>query len=96
MDNTNRNEKIPTILKKLQKKGVNIKDIIEAALALYVPCEGVDDNKSVLDIYRRLKEIIIDQCNDINVQLLLSAAMYLDDEMEMEEKDPVNILSDIV
>lgn len=94
MDNTNRNEKIPAILKKLQKKGVSITDIIEAALALYVPCDGVDNNKSVREIHRRLEEIIIYQCNDINVQLLLSAAMYLDDEMKMEEKDPVNILSD--
>lgn len=72
--------------------------MIESALVLYTPYDEVDVEKSTEEIKRRLKKVIIDQCSDINVQVLIAAAIYLDDEIEKGtlgiDDDPASLLSD--
>lgn len=86
------------VLKALKEKGISTDDMIESALLLYAPSSEVDANKDIAEIQRRLKKTIIDQCSDINVQLLISAAILLDDSIEKGilgiDGDFSNILSD--
>ncbi len=86
------------VLKALKEKGISTDDMIESALLLYAPSSEVDANKNIAEIQRRLKKTIIDQCSDINVQLLISAAILLDDSIEKGilgiDGDFSNILSD--
>lgn len=86
------------ILKALEAKGISIETIAQAALALYVPYEKVDAEKDMDKIKHKLKDLIVKQCKDINVQLLVEAAIHLEDEFEAGELeidgDPANVLSD--
>lgn len=86
------------VLKALKEKDISTDDMIESALLLYVPSSEVDANKDGAEIRRRLKKTISDQCSDINVQLLISAAILLDDSIEKGivgvDGDFSNILSD--
>ncbi|MEW6070039.1 MAG: phosphatidylglycerophosphatase A [Candidatus Thermoplasmatota archaeon] len=86
------------ILELLAEKGITIGAMVQAAVALYTPWAKVDKNKSLREIKRKLKSMIIKQCEDINVQLLISAAAYLEDKHQTGEikiaGDPVNVLCD--
>ncbi|NIM46168.1 MAG: phosphatidylglycerophosphatase A [Nitrososphaeria archaeon] len=50
------------------------------------------------EIERRLRRLIQSRCEDVNVHLLIRAALYLDDELAEDrvevEGDPVNLLCD--
>lgn len=82
------------ILETLEGK-VSMDQMIESALLLYVPCENVDAHRNMREIQKRLKETIIHQCTDLNVQLLISAAIFLDKKVEEEGiRDHPLIISD--
>ncbi len=69
------------ILKVLEKKGITMEKMVESALLLYTPCDEVD-SQDVKEIETRFEETLVEQCNDINVQLLISAALCLDEEIQ--------------
>ena len=70
------------ILEKLEEKDITMDKMIESALLLYTPYSEVDADKDINEIKNRLKETITHQCSDINVQLLILAAIYLDERLE--------------
>jgi alpha-ribazole phosphatase CobZ len=70
------------ILNKLEEKDVTLDQMIESALLLYIPYGDEDAEKDIKEIENRLKETIIHQCSDINVQLLILAAICLDERLE--------------
>ena len=68
------------ILKILEKKGITMEKMVESAFLLYTPCEK--DSHDIKEIKTRFEKTIASQCSDINVQLLISAALYLDEEIQ--------------
>ena len=83
------------ILDNLEKKDVTLDKMIESALQLYIPYGDEDADKDIKEIENRLKETIIHQCSDINVQLLILAAICLDERLEtLRIHDSSYIVSD--
>ncbi len=60
--------------------------------------EAMSKAKEKGEIERRLRRLIQSRCEDVNVHLLIRAALYLDDELAEDrvevEGDPVNLLCD--
>ena len=77
---------------------MTLDELVECGMALYVPCEGVDDGKNAHDIRARLGEMIRRQCGDPNVLLLVEATAYLDREARKGrwdlKGDPASIVCD--
>jgi alpha-ribazole phosphatase CobZ len=66
------------ILERLDERGITVDDMVATALELYVPVEGDETDKSVLKT--RLKKTIRKECADVNVALLLAAALHVEEE----------------
>lgn len=66
------------ILTRLEERGIYLEDIVSTALELYVPVEGEDVDRE--ELKRGLEETIKKECSDVNVALLLAAALHLDEE----------------
>jgi len=49
----------PTLLLQLREKGIMLNDIIDAALALYIPCKNVDNKKTTDKIREKLEKMIM-------------------------------------
>ena len=67
-----------SILERLAERGITIEDIITTALELYVPVEG--DLRDEIELKRRLEETIRKECFDVNVALLLAAALHAEEK----------------
>ncbi|MDI6717995.1 MAG: phosphatidylglycerophosphatase A [Methanomicrobiales archaeon] len=83
------------ITERLQEKGVEIEDILSAAMALYVP-HGLDAGTAE----EILREKVIRALSDPNVSSLLLAAILLEEEIYANRRDseiagdPVFLLTD--
>jgi alpha-ribazole phosphatase CobZ len=66
------------ILERLDERGITVEDMVVTALELYVPVEGDETDKSVLKT--RLEKTIRKECADVNVALLLAAALHVEEE----------------
>jgi len=66
------------ILERLEERGITVDDMVATALELYVSVEGEETAESVLTT--RLEETIRKECGDVNVALLLAAALHAEEE----------------
>ena len=66
------------ILERLKERGITVDEMIATALELYVPVEDDETDESVLKT--RLEETIRRECSDLNVALLLAAALHAEEE----------------
>jgi alpha-ribazole phosphatase CobZ len=66
------------ILERLEERGITVDDMVATALELYVSVEGEETAESVLKT--RLEETIRKECGDVNVALLLAAALHAEEE----------------
>lgn len=87
------------ILTRLEERGIYLTDMISTALKLYVPVEGEDRDEE--ELKKRLEETIRKECSDVNVALLLAAALHSDEEEirkgragKSGETDAANIVAD--
>jgi len=67
------------ILKRLEERGIYLKDMVSTALELYTPVEG-EAGVGEEELKRRLEATIKKECSDVNVALLLAAALHSDEE----------------
>ncbi len=89
-----------SMIRRLEERGVELKDIIEAALDLFIPWSGLDVDEARSIIEREL----ISCLNDINVSSFISAALRLDEDAklglipnltpEQYLQDPVHLVVD--
>jgi alpha-ribazole phosphatase CobZ len=83
------------ILERLEQQGVVLADIVDTAMALYVP-HGIEAQEAT----SRLEEKIMTALSDPNVSSLLIAAILLEDELVNNREnselgdDPVFLLAD--
>ena len=70
------------ILKRLEERGIYLEDMVSTALELYVPpVEGeAEAGAGEQELKRRLEATIKKECSDVNVALLLAAALHSDEE----------------
>ena len=70
------------ILKRLEERGIYLEDMVSTALELYVPpVEGeAGAGAGEQELKRRLEATIKKECSDVNVALLLAAALHSDEE----------------
>lgn len=66
------------ILKRLEERGIYVKEMVSTALELYIPAKG--EKKSMARIREDLEETIRRECSDVNVALLLAAAFRVEEE----------------
>ena len=66
------------ILERLEERGITVDDMVATAFELYVTVEGEETPESVLRT--RLEETIRKECGDVNVALLLAAALHAEEE----------------
>lgn len=67
-----------SILIRLEERGIYLDDMVSTALELYVPVEGEEEDKE--ELRKRLTETIKLECSDINIALLLAAALHSEEE----------------
>ncbi|KUH32365.1 alpha-ribazole phosphatase CobZ [Thermococcus celericrescens] len=77
---------IENLLGRLESKGVTLGSMLETAMELYI---GEERGK----VERKLRELMLHYLGDINVQALLTAALLLEENFEIEG-DPVNLVAD--
>jgi len=65
------------LLKYLEERGVTLKDLIEAALELYVPHPGVETKEEASEI---LEEEFLDALSDVNVSCLEVACFRAEED----------------
>ncbi len=65
------------ILEQLAERGITIDDMVSTALELYAPVEGEARDRE--ELKRRLEERIKKECSDVNVALLLAAALHAEE-----------------
>jgi len=65
------------ILTRLEERGICMEDMVSTALELYVPVEG---EVGADELKKRLEETIKKECSDVNVALLLAAALHAEEE----------------
>jgi alpha-ribazole phosphatase CobZ len=87
------------ILERLEERGLTVEDMVATALELYVPVEGDITDETVLKT--RIEETIRKECSDVNVALLLAAALHAEEEEirtgragEAGEEDAACIVAD--
>jgi len=73
----------------LKAAGITIEKMVDAAMALYVADKHT--KKSEEKIRFKLKDMILEECRDVNVESLLLAAIFLD---ERQHEDPVFLIAD--
>ncbi len=66
------------ILKRLEERGISLREMVDTALELYVPVEGEEEDMAELS--RRLELMLKRETEDTNIALLLAAAMHADEE----------------
>jgi alpha-ribazole phosphatase CobZ len=67
------------ILRRLEERGISLGDMVSTALELYTPVEG-EAGVGEEELKRRLEATIKKECSDVNVALLLAAALHSDEE----------------
>ncbi len=67
-----------SILIRLEERGIYLDDMVSTALELYVPVEGEEGDRT--ELKKRLEETIKKECSDINIALLLAAALHSEEE----------------
>nr|QNO56227.1 hypothetical protein BCGBNPPC_00011 [Methanosarcinales archaeon ANME-1 ERB7] len=67
-----------SILIRLEERGIYLDDMVSTALELYVPVEGEEGDRT--ELKKRLEETIKVECSDINIALLLAAALHSEEE----------------
>jgi alpha-ribazole phosphatase CobZ len=70
------------ILTRLEERGIYLGDMVSTALELYVPAEGEEWDRA--ELKRRLEETIKKECSDVNIALLLAAALH-SEEAEIQK-----------
>ena len=65
------------MLTRLEERGIYLEDMVSTALELYVPAEGEEVDRDVLK--RRVEAAIKKESADVNVALLLAAALHADE-----------------
>lgn len=87
------------ILTRLEERGIFVEDMVSTALELYVPVEGENEDRESLKA--RVEEAIRKECSDVNVALLLAAALHAEEEEirtgragEAGEEDAACIVAD--
>ena len=87
------------ILIRLEERGIFLDDLVSTALELYVPAEGEEVDRE--ELKRRLEVTITKESSDVNVALLLAAAMHSDEieimkgrTGELGETDAASIVAD--
>ncbi|MEA2074844.1 MAG: alpha-ribazole phosphatase CobZ [Euryarchaeota archaeon] len=87
------------ILERLEERGISVEDMVTTALELYVPVEGENVDRESLKA--RIGEMIKKECSDVNVALLLAAALHTEEEEirtgragEAGEEDAACIVAD--
>ncbi len=68
------------ILKRLEERGIYLEDMVSTALELYVPPVEGEAGPGEQELERRLEVTIKKECSDVNVALLLAAALHSDEE----------------
>jgi alpha-ribazole phosphatase CobZ len=66
------------ILERLEERGITMVELVETALALYVPVAGEQRDRDSLE--EGLARLIRKECADPNVALLLAAAIHTEEE----------------
>lgn len=66
------------ILDRLAERGITIEDMVATALELYVPVEGEDEDKE--ELKPKVETAIRKECSDVNIALLLAAALHAEEE----------------
>ena len=74
------------LLLQLESKGITLNGMLNTAMELYI---GEDKEK----VREELKNLMLRYLDDINVQALLTAALLLEENFEVEG-DPVNLVAD--
>jgi alpha-ribazole phosphatase CobZ len=65
------------ILTRLEERGISLEDMVSTALELYVPVEGEERGRE--ELKRGLEARIKKECSDVNVALLLAAALHAEE-----------------
>ncbi len=73
--------KAESALEFLKTRGVMLNDLMTSALELYEPCEEVDNQKSLEEVSSRLRSVIEEESADLNISLLVKAAVHLEEEL---------------
>ena len=88
------------ILERLEERGINLEEIISAALELYIPGEG-EKEEDMAKLKERLEAMIKKECSDVNIALLLASAFRVEEEEIRKgragragEEDAVKIVAD--
>jgi alpha-ribazole phosphatase CobZ len=71
--------KMPPLLEYLEKKDITLKSLIQAALEMYVPHPGVENEEKAS---RMLEAELLDILTDVNVSTLIVAAFHAQEEAE--------------
>lgn len=71
----------PPLLKYLNERGITMKDLIDAALELYVPHPGVETREKAAEI---LEEEFLDALSDVNVSTLEVAVFRVEEDAEAD------------
>jgi len=66
------------ILERLDERGITVEEMVATALELYVPVE--EEKGDIEELKKRLEELIKKECSDVNVALLLAAALHVEEE----------------
>ncbi len=66
------------ILERLDERGITVDEMVATGLELYVSVDGEETDDAVLRT--RLAALIRKECGDVNVALLLAAALHADEE----------------
>ncbi len=88
-----------SILIRLEERGIYLDDMVSTALELYVPVKG--EERDCEELKKRLEETIKKESSDVNVALLLAAALHSEEEEikkgragEAGEEDAACIVAD--
>jgi len=94
-------ERTPDLEKRLAKEGINLKDLINTALEMYIPHPKLGTKEEMV---RKLREEFKKTFQDVNVCALVTAGLYLEEvgkkglipglSKEEYEKDPVHLIAD--
>jgi alpha-ribazole phosphatase CobZ len=66
------------ILERLEERGIYLDEMVATALELYVPVEGDVTDETVLK--KQVEMTIRKECSDVNVALLLAAALHAEEQ----------------